>query len=61
MLFVGKYYCRKDVIGGMVNVLFISINVKLVDVLFYNEFFVFNVFFEFNMVNVFEVLKNFVS
>lgn len=61
MLFFGKYYVCKDVIGGIVNVFLISISVKLVEVLFYNELLVFNVYIELYMGNVFEVFKYFVS
>ncbi|MDE1221308.1 anti-phage deoxyguanosine triphosphatase [Vibrio aestuarianus] len=61
MLFAGKHYRRKDAIGGMVNALLTSINVKPVDAPFHNDLLAFNAFLEPNMANALEVLKNFVS
>ncbi|HAS6347799.1 TPA: dNTP triphosphohydrolase [Vibrio vulnificus] len=61
MLFSGQHHQRKDAIGGMVNALLTSIDVKPVDGEFESPLLAFNAYLDIGMEKALSILKHFVS
>ncbi|MDF2153584.1 anti-phage deoxyguanosine triphosphatase [Vibrio sp. CAU 1672] len=61
MLFSGRHYQRKDIIGGMVNALLTSISIQAVDAPFKSPLLAWNASLQPQMASALEVLKHFVS